>query len=100
MLLNPREYTKSRLNPEWADRLLVDEFGPIAPRDFLDYLLARGIPANEKDAAYKLNRQKTKIYKIARVKKAPTNEGNPGGSNEKVARLAEAIRCYLFPQGK
>ena len=97
MLLNPREYTKSRLNPEWADRLLVDEFGSIAPRDFLDYLLARGIPANEKDAAYKLNRQKTKVYKIAGLKSAPTEAGE---SSEMVARAAEAIRCYFFPQGK
>lgn len=93
MLLNPREYTKSRLNPEWADRLLVDEFESIAPAEFLSYLLARGIPANEKDAAYKLSRQKTKVYKIA---------GIPGGKDggEMVARVAEAIRCYFFPQGK
>lgn len=93
MLLNPREYTKSRLNPEWADRQLVDEFGSIAPAEFLSYLLARGIPANEKDAAYKLNRQKTKVYKIA---------GIPGDKDggEMVARAAEAIRCYFFPQRK
>lgn len=100
MLLNPREYTKNRLNPEWADRLLVDEFESITPADFLAYLIAMGIPAKEEAAAYKLSRQKTKIYKIARAEKAPTNGGNPGGSNEKVARLAEAIRCYFFPQGK
>lgn len=93
MLLNPREYTKSRLNPEWADRLLVDEFESISPTEFLSYLLARGIPANEKDAAYKLNRQKTKIYKIA---------GIPGGGKnggEMVERVAEAIRCYFSPRG-
>lgn len=94
MLLNPREYTKSRLNPEWADRLLVDEFESIAPAEFLSYLLARGIPAKEEDAAYKLNRQKTKIYKIAGI----PGVGKYGG--EMVARAAEAIRCYFFPQGK
>lgn len=97
MLLNPREYTKSRLNPEWADRLLVDEFESIAPAEFLGHLLARGIPAKEEDAAYKLNRQKTKIYKIAGIKSAPTEAGE---FSEMVARAAEAIRCYFFPQGK
>ena len=94
MLLNPREYTKSRLNPEWADRLLVDEFESIAPAEFLGHLLARGIPAKEEDAAYKLNRQKTKIYKIAGI---PVG-GKYGG--EMVERAAEAIRCYFFPQRK
>lgn len=97
MLLNPREYTKSRLNPEWADRLLVDEFESITPADFLAYLIALGIPAKEEAAAYKLSRQKTKIYKIAGNKCAPTDGCE---SRKEIARAAEAIRCYFFPQGK
>lgn len=94
MLLNPREYTKNRLNPEWADRLLVDEFESITPADFLAHLIALGIPAKEETAAYKLSRQKTKIYKVAGIPGAVKDGG------EMVARLAEAIRCYFFPQGK